>query len=154
MKSWDAADGKKGRSDPVKLAANYLTTDLCRLMKEKELSFSDLLVTPENFAELVNMINKGAVSSRAGKDILEIMVEGGGDPSVIAEERGLKQESGASEMGALAEKIIRDNPAAAEEYGKGKDAALQFLVGKGMKETRGAANPSLLAEELKSRLGR
>ena len=152
IKNWDSEIKGEDRSEPVKLAANYLTTDLHRLMKEKMLGFGELMVTPENFAELVNMINKGELSSRAGKDVLKIMVEEGGDPSVIVEERGLKQMGDESEIGALADKIISENTEAAEEYKKGKESSLQFLIGRGMKETKGAVNPEMLKEALKEKL--
>ncbi len=152
VKNWDAETEGEDRTEPVKLAANYMTTDLHRLMKEKMLSFGELMITPENFAELVNMINKGEINSRAGKNVLKIMVEEGGDPSVIVNERGLKQMGGEAELGALADKIIGANAEAAEEYKKGKEASLQFLIGQAMKESKGSANPEALKEILIKKL--
>ncbi|MBU1159660.1 Asp-tRNA(Asn)/Glu-tRNA(Gln) amidotransferase subunit GatB, partial [Patescibacteria group bacterium] len=57
----------------IQLAANYLITDLA----------GDLTIVPENFAELINMIAKGEITSRVAKDVLREMREKGGSPSVI-----------------------------------------------------------------------
>ena len=96
------------------------------------------------FAKLMTMINKNELSSRGAKDILKIMIEAGGAPDVIANEKGLIQKSNEEEIRAIAKKIIEANPDAAEEYKKGKESLLQFFVGQGMKETKGSANPEML----------
>ncbi len=134
------------------LITNYLVSDLQGLMKEKILSFDELLMTPENFAELINMIAKEEINSRAAKDVLRMMVERGGDPSVIVEELGLRQITDEAAINNLADKIISENPAVAEEYKKGKEASLQFLIGQGMKETKGSVNPETLKKALKQKL--
>ncbi len=130
--------------ESYKLAANYFTSDLLGLMKEKEIPASELLVEPENFAELVKMIQKKEITSRVAKDVLRHMVEVGGDPSSIVESKGLKQMSDTSGLDAIAKKIIDANPNAVADYKKGKTQALQFLVGQVMKETKGAANPETI----------
>ncbi len=138
--------------DLISSAVNYLTSDLRSLVKEKMISFGEILLTPENFAELIGMISGGEITSRVGKDVLRTMVETGGDPSVIVDEKGLRQMGGEKEIEELADKIIKENPKEAEEYKNGKEALLQFLVGQGMKETKGSVNPKILGEILKKRL--
>ncbi len=130
----------------IQLAANYLTTDLQSLMKEKMLSFDELLITPENFAELIAMIIKKEITSRTAKDILKIMSETGADPSLIADERNLRQISDESAIKELVERIINENFLVAEDYKKGKAAAGQFLIGQAIKKTKGTANPEVLKE--------
>jgi aspartyl-tRNA(Asn)/glutamyl-tRNA(Gln) amidotransferase subunit B len=94
------------------------------------------------------MVSEGELGSRGAKDILKIMSTQDGDPKVIAEENNLIQSSDSAHLDEVAKKIISENPKAVEEYKKGKEASLQFLVGQGMKETKGSANPEILKASL------
>jgi aspartyl-tRNA(Asn)/glutamyl-tRNA(Gln) amidotransferase subunit B len=142
-----------GLSDSrIQLAVNYLTSDLQGLMKVKSVAFDTLLITPENFAELIVMIGRNEISSRTGKDVLKIMLEKGGDPSVIVGEKGLRQKSDETSLIELAEKIIKENPLVINDYKKGKETAMQFLIGQGMKLSKGSVNPELLKNTIKQRI--
>jgi len=121
--------------DLVKLASNYITSDLVGLGG---------LPDTHDFTELIKMAGGGDVSSRGAKDILKIMVVDGGKPKDIAEKEGLFQKSDEGELEKIVEKIIADNEDAAKGYREGKEQALQFLIGQGMKETKGSANPGVL----------
>jgi aspartyl-tRNA(Asn)/glutamyl-tRNA(Gln) amidotransferase subunit B len=136
----------------IQLAVNYLLTDFQSLIKEKMLSYEEVLVTPENFAELINLIGKNRITSRVGKDVLRIMIEKGGDPSLIVEEKGLGQISDESAINDLVKQIIEENPLVIEDYKKGKKTAIQFLVGQGMKKTKGSVNPKILKRILKEKV--
>jgi len=132
----------------IQLAVNYLLTDLQSLMKEKMLSFEEILITPENFAELIQLIGENKITSRSGKDVLRIMIEKGGDPSLIIDEGGLEQINDEKTINDLVMQIIEENPKVIEDYRKGKQMALQFLVGQAMKKTKGSVNPQILAKTL------
>jgi len=132
--------------DALKTASNYLTTDVVGL----GLGIGKL--TPDAFAELISMNVNGDISSRGTKDILKILVEEGGDPQNIAEEKGLFQKSDASELQGVVDEVISENTEVAEEYKNGKEKSLQFLVGQAMKKTQGAANPQMLQELFKESL--
>ncbi|MDP2676412.1 MAG: Asp-tRNA(Asn)/Glu-tRNA(Gln) amidotransferase subunit GatB [bacterium] len=135
-----------------KTALNYLTSDLRGIVKEKEIPWGELLVTPENFAELIKMIHANEVSSRVAKDVLLEMVEKGGDPSQIVDEKGLRQVSDTGELEKIIKKIIEENPDAVADIKKGKENAFKFLVGQTMRATKGSANPAMLQELLKKML--
>ncbi|OGF82626.1 glutaminyl-tRNA synthase (glutamine-hydrolyzing) subunit B [Candidatus Giovannonibacteria bacterium RIFCSPLOWO2_01_FULL_44_16] len=139
--------------EAAKLAVNYFISDLVGLIKEKQIPTGELLVDPENFAELIKMIYKKEITSRVAKDVLRHMVEQGGDPSTIVEEKGLKQMSDTGALEEIAKKIISANPNAIADYKKGKQQSLQFLVGQMMKETKGAANPETILEILTRIIG-
>ena len=132
----------------IETAINYITSDLAGLMKEKMLNFEELLATPENFADLVDMVLEGKITSRAAKDVLREMVETGAEPHVVVEEKGLEQKNEADFIEPAVRKAIKENPAVVEDYKKGKETAVQFLVGMVMKETKGAANPQKAHEIL------
>lgn len=131
----------------VKLAANYITSDLVALTKD-----ADTLPAPASFQTLIEMIVANDVSSRGAKDILAIMVAEGGDPAEIATARGLKQESNTDAIAAIVDEVIAAHPGVVEEYRGGKEASLQFLIGQGMKLSKGAANPQVLKELFVSKL--
>ena len=104
------------------------------------------------FAKLVSMAANAIISSRGAKDVLKIMFEQGGDPEEIVKEKGLAQTSDDSFIKNIVDEVIIKNPAVAKDYKSGKDAALQFLVGQGMRLSGGKANPEILKKILKERL--
>lgn len=137
----------------INLAVNYLTTDLLGLMKEKELPVNELLITPENFSELIKMAADAKISSRGAKDILLEMFKTGEDPHILAEQMNLSQTSDEKELEEAAKKVIELNRQAAADFKKGKPNALQFLIGQMMKQTKGKANPQISAKLLTKILG-
>ncbi len=146
------ADNKENTAEKTKLLANYLISDLSGLMTVKEVTFEAMKVDPENFADLIEMISAGKINSRVAKDVLVKMLETGMDPGVIVAEGGLTQ---VSDEGALKEtvvKIISENPKAVEDLKKGKEAALQFLVGKSMAALKGRGNPEILKKVIKENI--
>lgn len=132
--------------DLFKLAVNYLNTDLRNLLIETGLDLKEIKITPENFAELIILIQKKEISSKLAKIILKEMFQTGIDPSNIIQEKKLIQISNKKELEEIINKIILENQKVVEDYKKGKIQALQFLIGIAMKETRGRANPEILKE--------
>lgn len=129
-----------------KLAVNYILTDYLGLIK-KEGKGIDTIST-NNFAKLMHMIDEKKLSSRGAKDTLLIMMNDSNDPESIAEKNGLIQKSDTEEIKNIVNEIIVKNPSVVNDYKNGKDSALQFLVGQGMKMTKGSANPEILKELL------
>lgn len=145
---------EKGVISPeeIKLIYNYLTSDLKGLMKEWEISFENLRITPENFADLIKMISAKEISSRVAKNLLIQMAQAGADPRQIVKEEGLSQVSDESELLPIIKKIIEENPAVVADYKKGKTNALQFFVGKAMGALKGKGNPAVLQKLFKDQL--
>jgi len=139
---------------PSAMAANYITSDLSGLMINGGISVDNLKINPEMFAKLVAMADKGDISSRGAKDVLKIMFEEGGDPEKIVKEKGLTQTSDDSFLKNIVEDVVKNNSVAVGEYKNGKENALQFLVGQGMKLSKGKANPGALQKMLKEKLGK
>ncbi len=132
----------------IKLLFNYLTTDLRGLLGNEEFNRENLKITPEDFAELVKLIESGQISSRVAKDVLKKMFETGIDPHSIVGEGGLHQISGEEELKQFVEEAIVSNPKAVEDYKKGKANAAQFIVGQVMGKTKGRANPEVIKKML------
>jgi aspartyl-tRNA(Asn)/glutamyl-tRNA(Gln) amidotransferase subunit B len=133
----------------TKLAANYMNTELRKHFVKTGENIRDIRISAENFAELIGMTADGAISSSAAQIVLEEMYRGGdNDPSHIVEAKNLAQVSDATELDATVEKVLAANRQSVEDYRAGKAAALQFLVGQVMKETKGKANPAMVTEML------
>jgi len=103
-------------------------------------------ITPKRLAYVNEMFYEDKISSSGRDDILAYMFEHGGDPGELAEEKGLLQISDEETLNKLILKILKENPSVLEDYKGGKEAALQYLIGQGMKATKGAANPEKLKE--------
>jgi aspartyl-tRNA(Asn)/glutamyl-tRNA(Gln) amidotransferase subunit B len=138
-----------GDKEKMKIASNYITSDLIGLRK-KDPAFE--FPHAHQLAELVTMIGEGSISSRAAKDMLLILKSEDRSPRLIAEERGLIQKENPEELKEIAQKIIDTMPKVAADYKAGKTQALMSLVGMIMKETKGAANPALAKKILEDLL--
>ncbi len=129
------------------LAVNYLTSDVLGLMSKssydgKQVSDMDA----KEFMQLITMVHEGVVSSRGAKDILAVWVRDGGDPKKLAERLEVLQISDTKELEVVIKNILTEHTSVVDEYKSGKESALQFLIGQGMRATKGAANPSVLKE--------
>lgn len=137
--------------DMLKTAANYLTSDLLGLLaNDSSMRFG--LSSTESFASLVKIVASGTITSRVAKDLLEEVVISGKDPVALVKERGLTQASSEDELLPIVEQVLTEHPEVAAEYKSGKESALQFLIGQGMRISRGSANPGVLAKLIKERI--
>jgi len=130
----------ENKKDLVKVASNYICSDLSGLAKDPSFNFPDT----KSFAKIIDMVGGNKISSRAAKDILAKIVLEGGDPEEIAKKEGLLQESNEEELKKVVEKLIADNPKVAADYKAGKENAVMSLVGQAMKMTKGSANPQVI----------
>ena len=127
-----------------KAVSNWIMTDITRILNEKEQEPNDIPFTAEELGKLVILIDKGIISSKIAKQVLEELFENPKDPEDIIKEKGWIQISDEGAIKEVVTKILEANPASIADYKAGKDRALGFLVGQAMKETRGKANPQLL----------
>jgi aspartyl-tRNA(Asn)/glutamyl-tRNA(Gln) amidotransferase subunit B len=122
------------------LAANYLTSDLLALRSKGV----QVRLSPQHYLELMMMIHAGDVTSRVAKDILVEIAESNENPRELATARGLLRTVDVEALTKLVKDVIEDHSAVANEYRSGKVAALQFLLGQAMKQSRGSADPEVL----------
>ena len=128
-----------------KAVANWLLSDVSRILNEEELEPENIPFTAESLAELITLIEKGTISSAIAKKVLEEMFEDGEKmPSKIIEEKGWIQISDEGAIKEVVLKILSENTQSVQDFKAGKDRALGFLVGQAMKATKGKANPQML----------
>ena len=139
--------------DRPKAFCNWITNDLLREVKDRKLDVNDLKIKPKQLASLVEIIEKGAISSTIAKEVFSEMIQTGKEPQKIIEEKGLAQISDEGLIESVVDRMIASNPIVIEDYKKGKKNALTFLVGQVMKETKGKANPRIVNELLSKKIG-
>ena len=137
----------------AKAAANWTTGEVFRVLNEGDAEIADLAVTPEGLAELIDLIAAGTVSSSGAKEVFAIMASKGGAPAQIVEDKGLQQVSDSGELEGQVDAVIAEHADAADKVRAGDDKPVQFLMGQVMRATKGKANPQLVQELLRSRLG-
>ncbi len=104
-------------------------------------------------AAILAMADKGEISGGQAKEIFEIVLKTGRDPAEIAEAEGLKQVSDTGAIEAAVDAIIAANADKVEQYRAGKEALFGFFVGQTMKAMQGKANPAVVNQLLKGKLG-
>ena len=137
------------REKRIKLACNYLLTDLRALLLQNNFKVNEIKIPPEHFAILINFLDEDRISSAAAKAVLAEIFETGANPEIVIKEKNLFQVSDFLEIDPLIEKVINENPNAISDFYKGKINALQFLVGQIMRETKGRFNPTTVQERIK-----
>jgi len=140
----------KGRDG--KLAANWVTTELFGALNRAGKEIGQSPITAGSLGKLVDLISDGTISGRIAKDLFAIMLETGGDPAAIVEERGLRQVTDTGAIEKSVDAIIGANPdqvAAVKE----KPKTFGWFVGQVMKATGGKANPAAVNAILKRKLG-
>jgi len=122
--------------------ALWVTGELSGALRQAEVEGSpmDSNVTPEALAKLLGLIATKKISHGSAKTVLAAMVTEGGDPAEIVEREGLAQMSDSSELEAIIEKAMADNPDAVEKIREGNGKAIGAIVGAVMRETKGRAD--------------
>ncbi|SET10836.1 aspartyl/glutamyl-tRNA(Asn/Gln) amidotransferase subunit B [Natronincola peptidivorans] len=133
-------------------AANWITIDLLRVLKDIDVEEKGIPIKASNLAKLIELIGKGVISRTAGREIFDEIVSTGKTPEELVEEKGLSQISNTEELEKIAEEILKVNPQAVEDFHKGKGQALGYIMGQTMKATKGKANPQLVKEIIEKKL--
>ncbi len=152
---FEACLKKKDGLSPQKRAkavSNWILGDFTRLLHAADTEISDSKVTPEHLMEMLNFIDESTLSGPAAKTVFEEMFNSGKRAARIIAEKGLTQISDAQEVEEVISQVIAANAQAVEDFKKGKEKALTFLVGQVMRQTKGRANPSLVNRLLKEKL--
>ena len=141
----------KGYSNPKKIA-NWILSELMRVLNEKGIGIDECRVKPWMLRELMELIDKGQISGKIAKSIFSEMAESGKTAEKIVKERGLSQITDEKELERVILKVLDSHKKVVEDLKRGKQKAFGFLVGQVMKETSGRANPKMVNEILKEKI--
>ncbi len=136
----------------VKLASNWVTSDIVGYLKSNKLSFSELKLSPENLAEMISMISKNIISGKIAKEILPELIKKNISPKKLVEEKGLAMISDSSSILPIIDELINEHPNEVQAFKNGKTKLLGFFVGQLMKRTKGKADPKLANKLLMEKL--
>ncbi|WP_271077054.1 Asp-tRNA(Asn)/Glu-tRNA(Gln) amidotransferase subunit GatB [Aurantiacibacter sp. MUD61] len=104
-------------------------------------------------AAILKMQDAGEISGGQAKEIFEIVLREGREPDEIADTEGLKQVSDTGAIESAIDDILANNQDKVEQYKGGKDKLFGFFVGQTMKAMQGKANPAVVNQILKDKLG-
>lgn len=142
----------KGRKDP-KLAANWVISELFAVLNRQGLDIAKSPVSATSLAGLLDLIENATISGRIAKDVFAQMVETGKEAAAIVDKNGLKQVTDTGAIEKVVDDVIAANQDKAEQVKGGKVALIGWFVGQVMKGTGGKANPAMVNEILKKKLG-
>jgi aspartyl-tRNA(Asn)/glutamyl-tRNA(Gln) amidotransferase subunit B len=136
----------------AKAAANWISGDLAAHVNANRLSYAELPFRPEQLAEMVQLIEGGVISGKIAKEILPELLEQGGSPRAIVDQRGLGMISDPAAITAIVEELLAAHPEEVEAFRGGKTKLQGFFVGQLMKKTGGKADPKLANQILSAKL--
>jgi len=135
-----------------KQASNWVMGDVLRFLNEDKRGIRQCPITARSLADMIKLIEEGAISGKMGKDVIDEMYKTGKPPEEIIKEKGLVQITDEGELVKTITAIIDANPNQLKDYRAGKEKLFGFFVGQVMKATQGKANPQLVNDLLKKML--
>ncbi|AEH60246.1 glutamyl-tRNA(Gln) amidotransferase, B subunit [Methanosalsum zhilinae DSM 4017] len=119
-----------------------------------ELNYRDLTVKSfnvEDMVQIIQMIIDDRITDRSGVEVIRTMLDSGGSPIDIVQQKGLMKAED-NVVSSAVDEAIKENAEAIEDYMQGKEQSMNFLVGQVMKKTRGRADPQTVREMITSRI--
>jgi aspartyl-tRNA(Asn)/glutamyl-tRNA(Gln) amidotransferase subunit B len=136
----------------AKVVANWMMGEISRHLNAEGIELQDTGMTPAHLLELLKLQDNGTISGKIAKTVFEEMFLSGKMPADIVREKGLVQITDEGAITSIVDQVISGNPQSVEDYRKGKDKAIGFLVGQVMKLSKGKANPELVNRLLKEKM--
>lgn len=133
----------------AKLAANWMISDVMKLLGKKEMTYDMLSMNGASLGKLIRLVTDGKVSGSNAKRILAAMFDDAElDPATYAEENGFIISNDSGLLDTVVKKVVDANPKAVADYKNGKEKAVQALFGQCMKELKGNCDPQVLRKAL------
>jgi aspartyl-tRNA(Asn)/glutamyl-tRNA(Gln) amidotransferase subunit B len=139
-------------SDPTK-ARSWWLGEISRIANDKEVAVAELSITPADVAEIVALVNKGELTDKLARQVVEGVIAGEGSPAAVVAKRGIKVVNDDGALMAAIEKVCADQPETAQKVRDGHIPAAGALIGAVMKETKGQADAARVRELLLGHLG-
>jgi len=136
----------------AKIASNWIMGDVMRELNERKISIGEFPIREERLAELLEVVGKKKINTTAAKEVFLDMMKSDKSAGELIKQKGLSQISDEGELEGIIQRIIENNPKPVEDFKKGKKAAMSYIVGLVMKETRGKANPGIVSRILGEKL--
>lgn len=135
-----------------KVAANWIMTDVLRLVTAQATALADCALTPAALADLIGLVEDQTINAQTAKALLDDLFVKGGDPAETVRRRGLAQVSDTDALETWIDTVLREHPQTIADWKAGKHAAAGFLVGQVMKCSKGKADPKRVGRLISQRL--
>ncbi len=139
-------------TEQVKLASNWMITEIKRVLNEQNLNISDFSIPASKVAELIELRGNNKINSSAMQSVFAEMLETGENAGDIAKKRNLIQVSDTGFLEPIVDKVIEDHPEETQRYRDGKKGLMGFFVGQVMRQTGGKANPKMVTDMVREKL--
>ena len=147
-------EAAKAAGAAPKLVANWIMGEVSKRLNSEGLDITAAPVKPAVLAQLIGRISDGTISNNGAKQVFEALWSGEGqDVDAIIVAKDLKQSNDTGEIERILDEVLAANQKSVDEFRSGKEKAFNALVGQAMKATKGKANPALVNELLKKKLG-
>ena len=141
------------RIQKPKLVSNWVTGPLLGLLNAQSKSIEESPVSHGHLADLLQLVADSTISNNIAKTVFDEMAQTGKAPGKIVEEKGLVQVSDVTAIDAVVNEVLAKNPKEVDAYQNGKTKLMGFFVGQVMRQTKGKANPKVVNEVLRKKLG-
>lgn len=134
------------------VASNLLLGDVSSYLNRKNIKFSDLKISRDDFTLLVSKLKKREITSNNLKDIIDDLL--GSDEGLldIIKRKNISNVTDTSMIKEIVLNVINSNSSVVSEYLSGHDRSFKFLMGQVMKESKGKFDPKIANDVLKSEL--
>jgi aspartyl-tRNA(Asn)/glutamyl-tRNA(Gln) amidotransferase subunit B len=136
-----------------KRVANLVQSELMGRLKAKGLEIEQSPISMKGVALSADLVESGAISSKILKDLYDKAFASGEDFPAVYDREKPQQITDVTALEKIIDEIVAANPKQAEQYRAGKTTIIGFFVGQVMKVSKGQAQPELVNELLKKKLG-
>ena len=136
-----------------KEVSNWIAGPLLGLLKSQDLDIEESPISPKMLAELLGLIQDGTISNKIAKTVFDTMAQNGKGPQEIVAEKGLKQVTDSAALEAVVQTVLSRSEKEVVAYKNGKTKLMGYFVGQVMRETKGKANPKIVNDILREKLG-
>jgi aspartyl-tRNA(Asn)/glutamyl-tRNA(Gln) amidotransferase subunit B len=141
-----------GSGNP-KAASNWVMGELTRKLNDTRDAIERVPLAPDALAELIALIDKGAITGPVAKDVFEKMYGSGRRAADIVAAEGLARIDDQDAIDKAVAGVLEGHAATVAEYRAGKTKTFGFLVGQVMKATAGKADPARVNDSVRRVLG-
>lgn len=137
-----------------KRLSHWIIKELFKLLNDASISIQECPISPQNCADLMNLMSKGTITDNIGRTVLEEMFQKGGSPEAIIDQKGLRPIQDLRQLEMFLQEAMTENADAVTQVKAGETKPIDFLIGQVMKKTQGKADPKKIRELIQKKLTR
>ena len=138
-------------SGTAKRTSAWIQQDVLRALNERSLEIGQLPVSADHLGELLKRVEAGQLDTSRARDVFQYMLDYVVDVDAAVEALGIEVVD-SSEIEALCQSLVDENPAVVEQIRGGKPQAIGSLIGQAKKKNPNA-NPQQVREILLKLIG-